>query len=60
MKARIIISALAAAALLFSAEANAQVATKKEYKALQKQEKVLNKEIQEKALKEARKEAKNE
>jgi len=58
MKARIIISAIAAAAVLFSIEANAQVATKKDYKALGKQEKVLNKEIQEKAIKEARKEAK--
>lgn len=57
MKARLIISAIAAAAVLFSIEANAQVATKKEYKALNKQEKVLNKEIQEKAIKDARKEA---
>lgn len=57
MKARLIISAIAAAAVLFSIEANAQVATKKEYKALDKQEKVLNKEIQEKAIKDARKEA---
>ena len=57
MKVRLIISAIAAAAVLFSIEANAQVATKKEYKALNKQEKVLNKEIQEKAIKDARKEA---
>ena len=57
MKARLIISAIAAAAVLFSIEANAQVATKKEYKALNKQEKVLNKESQEKAIKDARKEA---
>lgn len=58
MKARIIISAIAAMAVIFSVEANAQVATKKEYKALEKQEKFLNKEIQEKAIKDARKEAK--
>jgi len=58
MKARIIISLLAAAAVLFSVEANAQVAPKKEHRALERQEKFLNKEIQEKALKEARKEAK--
>ena len=58
MKARIIISLFAAAAVLFSVEANAQVATKKEHRALERQEKFLNKEIQEKALKEARKEAK--
>lgn len=57
MKARFIISAIAAAAVLFSVEANAQVATKKEYKAVEKHEKFLNKEIKEKALKEARKEA---
>ena len=58
MKTRIIVSAIAALAVIFSVEANAQVATKKEHRALEKQEKVLNKEIQEKAIKDARKEAK--
>lgn len=57
MKARIIISALAAAAMLFSVEANAQVATKKEFRAVERHEKFLNKEIKEKAIKDARKEA---
>lgn len=58
MKARIIFAAIAAVAMLFSAEANAQVATKKEFKDVEKHEKLLNKDIKEKALKEARKQAK--
>lgn len=53
-----IVSAIAAAAVLFSLEANAQVASKKEYKANEQHEKMLSKSIHEKAVKEARKEAK--
>lgn len=58
MKIRMIVSAIAAAAVLFSLEANAQVASKKEYKANEQHEKMLSKSIHEKAVKEARKEAK--
>ena len=53
-----IVSAIAAAAVLFSMNANAQVANKKEFKAAEQHEKMLNKQIKEKALKQARKEAK--
>lgn len=53
-----IISAIAAAAMLFSMDANAQVANKKEFRAVEQHEKMLNKQIKEKALKQARKEAK--
>lgn len=58
MKTRMIISAIAAAAMLFSMDANAQVANKKEFRAVEQHEKMLNKQIKEKALKQARKEAK--
>lgn len=59
MKTRLIVSAFAAVLMMLAAaDASAQVATKKERKQIDKHEKVLNKEISEKALKEARKEAK--
>lgn len=59
MKKSLLISAFAAFAMMLSINSFAQEkATKKDYKELQKQEKVLNKDLQKKAIKEARKEAK--
>lgn len=60
MKKNLLISAFAALAMMLSIHSFAQEkATKKDYKELQKQEKVLNKDLQKKAIKEARKEAKS-
>lgn len=59
MKAKVILSALFAVSMLLAAgEVEAQVATKKEVKQVEKHEKFLNKQIKEKAIKQARKEAK--
>lgn len=59
MKRNLFISAFAAFAMMFSVNINAQErATEQDYKRLAGQEKVLNKEVQKKAIKEARNEAK--
>lgn len=59
MKKTLLFTALVAFILSFSMSANAQMkASAKDYKELQKNEKVLNKDLQKKAIKAARKEAK--
>lgn len=59
MKKGLLISVFAAFAMMLAVNANAQEkATGKDFQNLKKQEKVLDKEIQKKAIKEARKEAK--
>ena len=59
MKKTLLFTALVAFILSFSMSANAQMkASGKDYKKLQKNEKVLNKDLQKKAIKAARKEAK--
>lgn len=59
MKNRFIISILTAIAILFAAsQAEAQVPTRKERRSVEKYEKYLNKQIKDKSIKQARKEAK--
>lgn len=59
MKKTLLFTALVAFILSFSMSANAQMkASGKDYKKLQKNEKVLNKDLEKKAIKAARKEAK--
>ena len=59
MKKSLLISVFATLAMMISLNAFAQEkATGKAYKAIQKDEKVINKDLQKKAIKEARKEAK--
>ena len=59
MKKSLLISVFATLAMMISLNALAQEkATGKAYKAIQKDEKVINKDLQKKAIKEARKQAK--
>ena len=59
MKKGLLISAFTALAMMISVSSFAQEkATKDDYKKLAKQEKILNKDLQKKAIKDARKEAK--
>ena len=59
MKKNLLISVFTVFALMLSVNTFAQEkATKKDYKTMAKQEKVLNSELKKKALKDARKEAK--
>ena len=58
MKKNLFVCALFALVMAFTADAYAQKATSDDYKNLKKQEKLMDKELQKKAIKSARKEAK--
>ena len=58
MKKNLFVCALFALVMAFTADAYAQKATGDDYKNLKKQEKLMDKELQKKAIKSARKEAK--